>query len=64
MKSTYWDQLDQVSKQSLADKADTSVEYLRQIFKYEKTAGRGMARCLSEETRLPITEFRPEYHTE
>ena len=50
MKKTYWKALNAAEKKRIAAKVGRSVEYLRQIFVYDRSAGPGLARDLVSAT--------------
>lgn len=62
MRRVYWDGLTRQEKECLARRLETSVGYLRQIFKYNKQPGALMARNIERETngRVLSQELRPD----
>jgi DNA-binding transcriptional regulator YdaS (Cro superfamily) len=62
MIESYWKSLSRSAKVALANSLDTSPEYLRHVFLYDKQAGPVMVRGIERETGGVITaaELRPD----
>jgi DNA-binding transcriptional regulator YdaS (Cro superfamily) len=58
----YWKSLKAKGKAELADRLDTTPEYLRQVFLYDKPAGAKLAREIERETSGAVTaiDLRPD----
>jgi DNA-binding transcriptional regulator YdaS (Cro superfamily) len=58
----YWKKLNAKEKSALANSADTTKAYLRQVFLYKKKVGAVMALKLEKLTNIPRHEFRPDIY--
>jgi DNA-binding transcriptional regulator YdaS (Cro superfamily) len=58
----YWKKLSNKEKLDLAIAANTTKEYLRQVFLYKKKVGAVMALTLEKLTGVPRYELRPDIY--
>ena len=65
-KRAFWKAADKSKKRQIAASADTSVEYLRQVFMYDRACGAKKARLLSAATdgAIGAHEFCPDAFSE
>jgi len=56
-KKTYWTGLNADEKRALADRCETSVPYLHQIFHGHRTPGRALAKKIEHHSSQSVTAY-------